>query len=655
MGILSNFWNFLTGKSSTAPKTDNSLFTGSVIDKVPTVQVPALENPGYNVTPSDYGGASTPALLTPKTGYATFKESDVQPISAQYQSVVPKPGAQAITSAPVTVNNLFSSLGTPTVGGTNMRSLTPPAPVPAPVTGLNFSPYITPPRGLEGTSGQSNASFGSNFSSAPQATSGASGFGGSSNFTGTLGAVGGAGGAQPISEMTDEQKRRLYVGTGGETTTALATPPPGFNYLPTGQIVAPSGPFRIQSFNAAPAFNVNKTATPINVTQAKTVAETTQNLPLGAQKTAQDLIGELTTRRDELLAKVNAQNPTPSQPVIPTPEQETFIQESPSDIRARLQTEMDNFRLNGIGVQGGLPALENGRIDVMKQIQAANEAYEAIVKDIRDNPDLPKSLAKKRIEEFTRVNGIATKNLIGQLDIINQQIKDANDRVNEHFGIVKEAESEARQVTNDAQQFLSLQISSKGISNMSDQQLKNAAKAAGWSYESLKAIQKAVTSKGSDVTNVTTQVDQNGNVSYLGLDINNKPVNLGTINNVGKPSTGGNTFTTTQLNKGAANAGVPIDTFKSYSVDAQNYFINNGTALKKFLDAIATYKKDGESRQDVLDAINTKFEGSEVPVEVKDKVMNYFNTLYPAPAPKVPAAQQKVTPLWKNFVDWWNS
>jgi hypothetical protein len=61
-------------------------------------------------------------------------------------------------------------------------------------------------------------------------------------------------------------------------------------------------------------------------------------------------------------------------------------------------------------------------------------------------------------------------------------------------------------------------------------------------------------------------------------------------------------FTTTQLNKGASNAGLSADSFKGLSPDVQNYYVNNKGA-SAFTTALQDVKSGKASKQDTLDEI----------------------------------------------------
>jgi hypothetical protein len=146
---------------------------------------------------------------------------------------------------------------------------------------------------------------------------------------------------------------------------------------------------------------------------------------------------------DRLIQEKGITDPVPDKPIVPTPEQQQLENAFPD-----LKSAMDSFR-----EKVGLPDLEKTRIEILKKADALNEVFNKIVDDIRNNPELPLSLAQRRIEEFTRVNGTNLKSLQGQLDIVSQQIKDANDAVDREFKIYSDEVNSRRQTQQQEQQY----------------------------------------------------------------------------------------------------------------------------------------------------------------------------------------------------------
>lgn len=74
-----------------------------------------------------------------------------------------------------------------------------------------------------------------------------------------------------------------------------------------------------------------------------------------------------------------------------------------------------------------------------------------------------------------------------------------------------------------------------------------------------------------------------------------------------------NNFTTTQLNKGAANAGIPISQFSTYSDDVKNYFINGFSSFESAIKQVEA---------DTLDpaAVVAEIDSTNLPQEIKDNL-----------------------------------
>ncbi len=78
-------------------------------------------------------------------------------------------------------------------------------------------------------------------------------------------------------------------------------------------------------------------------------------------------------------------------------------------------------------------------------------------------------------------------------------------------------------------------------------------------------------------------------------------------------STGGGSFTKTQSNKGAANAGVDVSEFAAYPSSVKNFYINNVTQAKAFNQLVADRQSGKETSKSIADTITS----SNVPDDVK--------------------------------------
>lgn len=116
-------------------------------------------------------------------------------------------------------------------------------------------------------------------------------------------------------------------------------------------------------------------------------------------------------------------------------------------------------------------------------------------------------------------------------------------------------------------------------------------------------------------------------------------------------------FTTTQVNKGASTAGVPIAEFKSYDADTQNFFINSAgkiTDWKKYADEQKDLDTDPRELESAID-------GYDMPDAVKETLRRYLREKF---ADEYTAADNQEssttdtggeetskpnTPWWKKF------
>lgn len=106
-----------------------------------------------------------------------------------------------------------------------------------------------------------------------------------------------------------------------------------------------------------------------------------------------------------------------------------------------------------------------------------------------------------------------------------------------------------------------------------------------------------------------------------------------------------NTFTNTQINKGANNAGVDADTFKSYPYEVQNYYIStSATQIKDINSAIDGVRTGDEDKDDVISEINNS--------NLSPVVKNFFTTQINSipTAVKEPGFLSKTWTGIKNFL-----
>lgn len=92
-------------------------------------------------------------------------------------------------------------------------------------------------------------------------------------------------------------------------------------------------------------------------------------------------------------------------------------------------------------------------------------------------------------------------------------------------------------------------------------------------------------------------------------------------------SSGGYKFTSTQLNKGASNAGLSLDEFKQLSGEDQNFYINNATALKDMKKIIDQEIQD--NGREALGSLREEIDNSNLPQAAKEELKAYAESIAP--------------------------
>src|SRR3989344_4992237 len=489
---LTSFGNFLmSGVSGSNPGQSNM---GNF--NPPSEPIPMSVPPPNTSTP--FGPAYTPPNSTQQFIKTPAGAINVQGVNPNQSSVIPGTTGGGIT--PIFGNN-------PAVIGKNIRPLvTQPQQTNAPQPGMpGTGGRPTPLAGTTGVAGvggnqtstpQQSFNVGGISGGIPSMSTGEAGVSGGSAKTGLRGAAGGLNTSSVGSTVItpeEEKRRAVEILTKNPTSNQsgnIVRKDGVFVDITTGQVLGRDGA------GASPRFDVATPKTPYNVSDI--------------------LSGQANTDIQNLIKE--------------TPEQDAFVNSQQGNLRVTMSQQMDASR-----EKYGLPGLEKNRIDVMNTIQASNQAFTAIIKDIRDNPNLPKGLAARRIQEFTRENSINIQNLIGQLDILNQQIGDANSLVNQEFKIEELAQNQENRLRDDMRQNLNMLITSGAIGNLSDADLQKYADGSGITIESLKAMRDKIKSKGGEITNIQWKDDGKGNLTAVGIDANNKPVTLGNISGVTAP------------------------------------------------------------------------------------------------------------------------
>lgn len=498
------------------------------------------------------------------TAYAPEIEKFQGPVIKSQPSVsVPQQYAEQVRQQLVpTQPSIYETYGLgggqirPALPQTTTAFVGPSQPPPSPQPLSTGGPVKTPEVGKTGTPGATSVPGGG--VSSPQVTGTPGITGGGSSFTGTLGAVSGLGATSPLggvaTETEEEKRKREEI-----QVAAIQRSIPGARLFrdPTGQFFAvdPSGRVLTtqqtaqlagltpssarQDFQAPTTPSFDATGLQTRVNEISKILTSGKSLSAG---TLQDYFNELGSIATGIKLELEKQSPLPQFLVVETQDQLNYLNQQPFNQRLTLRQQMDGLR-----GQLGLPGLEKNRIDLMQQIQATNEAFQKVIDDINENPDLPKGLAKRRVQELQNQLKTRITQLTGQLEITQRQITDANDVLNREFGIAKEERLEEERQRDNARSILNSLISSKGITSLSEGDLTSLASAAGLTTAQARAIQNAVKQGQREYSNFVTKEDAAGNLNVIGIKSDGTSQLLSTIKGVGTPSPSPGRYTSSTI------------------------------------------------------------------------------------------------------------
>ncbi len=351
---------------------------------------------------------------------------------------------------------------------------------------------VTPKTGFSGLGGDSSG--GLVFNTPSTGSTGLSG--GGSAFTGLLGGASGLGTPSAITSEIDPKTGKKKTQIDLNPATGQGTQPaptlPGVQGQ-TGGVQVPFVPPSEQlNVKAPPSFDVGALDT------MKTQAGDAM-IDIGTND-FESFTQNFTKAYETALATINAQNPTPENPVQETPEQASFVEQSEDPFGYR--QAMDDFRNS----QTDLNSLHTQQIENLKQIQAANQTFTNIVSDTKNNPDLPKGLAMRRINEIQSAQKTQIDQLLGQADIINAQIDNQNEIVNRNFNIATQAKSDNEKEQERGLAKFKLFIDSGAIGAFTDADIKKYAGITGLSTTVIKKMKDSAKDPNLDVYTETNDL-----------------------------------------------------------------------------------------------------------------------------------------------------
>lgn len=476
--------------------------------------------------------------------------------SQYYQPAITKPITKPAITQPHYQPSQPSYSGS---GPTLSASAWQPPPPQAPSGAAGTSPVVPYQPTYFGTGGRTFIS--------PTGESGLSGTGGISAHTGLLSSTQAGLGYITPQTTEEEKKKQEIIIPQGATLSGLAK-----QYGVSLQDLAAANP-QITDINriyAGLKLNIPTPTTPtirpttplgipevigpegvINLAQQK-VAEISTALksPL-AKQTMTDFQNQLNDLTTVLKTQLTALNPVPDEPIL-KPEVVATDEEQLGKLYALEKQQYEDLQ-RSLGIPDTIKQYE----DTLKEIQATDEAFSAIIKDVQEDPDFPKGLARRRIQTIENERGVRLKALQGKAELLRTTLELKRQEFADRLGITQRAiqrqVTQAEQQRDNARQQIQQFISSGAIADMSDAELQQWATAGGYTLGSLQAIKNSVAKNQDKYSQFITREDEAGNVTIIGIKKNGTAEIVKTFKGIGTP-TRGNTLTLSE----AQSRGLPL-------------------------------------------------------------------------------------------------
>jgi len=405
----------------------------------------------------------------------------VSPYQTYYQPSVTQP--TTTYQAPI-------STGQPTGG-----EYVPPPQAPSGQAGISYQqaqPRYTTPEAYQ-TGGYSYTPY--------QAPSGVSGV---SAHTGLLGGVSAGLGLPSVSQ--DEKEKTIEIPQGatlsgiaqqqGLSLQQLLAANPQItdpNVIRAGEQLRIPQPQPQPTGLKLPSIITREGA--LDLTAAETGISQIKDLlksPLTKQTQSQ-VMEYLENTKNTLLQGLQQLQPLPDEP-MPKPE---FVADDEKELDYLDKTPKQQYE--DLARIVGLPTTIKDLENTYKELQATDQAFNSIIKDINSDPDFPKGLARRRIQAIEEEKGVRIKALQSKLELLKTMLTLKREEFKDRLGITEKAiareQERKEQERKTAQDEVQRLISSEGISEMSDTELAQLAQAAGYTLSSLKRIRDAVKSQ----------------------------------------------------------------------------------------------------------------------------------------------------------------
>ena len=398
---------------------------------------------------------------------------------------------------------------TPTCYYSSIRSA---APVSQSVGGKSVA-VVTPQAasGEQGQSGQGTVGLQGQIIS----SQGATGLtGGGSNFTGLLGGSGGLNTPASGTTITEDKKveearqRILAKQTQTENTGGAV----GESVQRQYDNLYVKGP-RTESPITTP--NIPGEIVP---TDLQSIMDQTQAFLRTPQAESVSDLQSVVTSLNEVIQKtreqIEATRATPQEPIKETPEQLLWKEQLPPEERQTITALMDQARRDL-----GLPQIETNILDTMKNIESINTTFQQFFEDVKNNPDLPKGLARRRLEFLDKEYKSKMDSFSSLLERLTEQRTQANDTLDRQFNIIKAEKDETERMADNKRGTLELLITSGAIGGFNEDDIIRWSKEVGIPTSALRKMREVANNPKlevrGDLKNGLYSVDKRGTVKVI--------------------------------------------------------------------------------------------------------------------------------------------
>ena len=503
MSIFTNIWEtiksipsqyqaaYQIGTQGMADLAKQKLTAAVGIQPQPTLQIPIGQNLTPQATQQAYQ-AAFPSTTTPS--YTQFAPQAVkdQPFASQQAAY------QTYYQPSVTSGTTTSYPTQPTT------PYTPPPQAPSGAAGTSYQTYQPSTQPIS-TGGYSYVPY------APSA-----GAAGTSAHTGLLGGVS-SGLGLPASTTTEKdkditiQQQGAYINPQTQQSFPMGQASQGYTAQGQPMTPAPQAPMGVgqagqqagyqQQAQAQCKFTKGLSLPSIITPEGSIDLEASQaginqitdlmKSPL-TQQSRTEMLQYLDNSINVLTQVLQQAQPLPQEPML-KPEAIADDQDQLDRLQKYEKEQYESIQ-RSLGIPQAITDYENA----IKELQATDQAFNAIIQDVNDDPDFPKGLARRRIQEIEKEKGVRMTTLQNKISLLQQSLTMKQEEFKERMGITQRAISrefdQQQEQKQSARNQLSMLMDTGAISNMSDTELYQLAQASGYTFESLKKIKEAITS-----------------------------------------------------------------------------------------------------------------------------------------------------------------